>query len=47
MPLRGALLLGAAAALQAPARVQTARKAAVALDAGRRDFVQGLSLIHI
>jgi photosystem II stability/assembly factor-like uncharacterized protein len=42
MPLRGALLLGAAAALQAPARVQTARKAAVALDAGRRDFVQGV-----
>jgi len=42
MPLRGALLLAAGAgALQAPARVQTARKA-VALDAGRRDFVQGV-----
>jgi hypothetical protein len=42
MPLRAALLLaGGAAALQAPARVQTARKA-VALDAGRRDFVQGV-----
>jgi photosystem II stability/assembly factor-like uncharacterized protein len=42
MPLRGALLLAAGAgALQAPVRVQTARKA-VALDAGRRDFVQGV-----
>ena len=43
MPLRAALLLaGGAAALQAPARVQTARKA-VALEAhGRRDFVQGV-----
>ena len=42
MPLRGALLLAAGAgALQAPARVQTARKA-VALEAGRRDFVQGV-----
>ena len=42
MPLRAAILLaGGAAALQAPARVQTARKA-VALDAGRRDFVQGV-----
>ena len=30
-----------AGALQAPARVQTARKA-VALDAGRRDFVQSV-----
>ena len=48
MPLRGALLLGAAAALQAPARVQTARKAAVALDAGidlRYDCKMGVCMM--